>query len=196
MVRQEERRSATLRAILSAAEKLFGNKGYEATSVDQIAASAGVAKGAVYHHFKRKKDVFEAVFERVSGRLVEAIAEDVRPDLGVIDQLVSSTQQYFKLCGDPSVARITLRDAPAVLGHERWRELDEAHFGGSMIFAFRHAMAIGAIKAVPVDPLAKMFLAAIQTAALDCAQSEEFAAAAEPYLTSLEAMLAGLVVKP
>ena len=65
-----------------------------------------------------------------------------------------------------------------------------------MIVAFRHAMAIGAINTVPVDPLAKMFLAAIQVAALDCAQSEDFVAAAQPYLTSLEAMLAGLLVRP
>lgn len=196
MVRQEKRRAATLEAILAAAERLFGDNGYETTSVDEIATSAGVAKGAVYHHFQRKQDVFEAVFERVSSRLVRAVAEDARPDLGVIGQLVASTHRYFKLCGDATVARITLRDAPAVLGHERWRELDEAHFGGSMIVAFRHAITIGAVKAVPVDPLAKMFLAAIQAAALDCAQSDDFAVAAAPYLTSLEAMLVGLVVKP
>lgn len=196
MVRQEERRAATLGAILAAAERLFGANGFEATSVDEIAASAGVAKGAVYHHFQKKQDVFKAVFERVSSKLVEAVGEDARPDLGIIDQLVASTHRYFQLCGDPEVARITLRDAPAVLGHERWRELDEAHFGGSMIVAFRHAVDIGAIKDLPVDPLAQMFLAAIQAAALDCAQSEDFSAAAEPYLTSLEAMLAGLMVTP
>ncbi len=196
MVRQEERRAATLAAILAAAEHLFGERGYEATSVDEIAARARVAKGAVYHHFIRKQDVFEAVFELVSSRIAQTVAEEVRGDLGVIDQLVSSTRHYFQLCGDPEVARITLRDAPAVLGHERWRELDNAHFGGSMIGAFRHARAVGAIKALPADPVAKMFLAAIQAAALDCAQSEDFAEAAEPYLSSLEAMLAGLVLQP
>lgn len=195
MVRQEERRAATLAAILAAAEHLFGEQGYEATSVDAIAARARVAKGAVYHHFQRKQDVFEAVFELVSSRLAQTLAEEVRGDLGVIDQLVASTHRYFQLCGDATVARITLRDAPAVLGHERWRELDEAHFGGSMIGAFRHAVAVGAIRAMPADALAKMVLAAIQTAALDCAQSENFAEAAEPYLASLEAMLAGLVSK-
>ena len=95
MVRQEERRAATLGAILAAAERLFGDNGYEATSVDEIAASAGVAKGAVYHHFQRKQDVFEAVFERVSSRLVLAVAGDVQPDLVIIDQLVASTPPIF-----------------------------------------------------------------------------------------------------
>lgn len=196
MVRQEERRAATLAAIVTAAEGLFGERGYDATTIDDIAAAAGMAKGAIYHHFRSKQDVFEAVFERMSSQLVQAVAADVPPAREPIDQLMASVRRYFALCGEPAIARITLRDAPAVLGHERWRELDEAHFGGAMIAGFRQAMAAGAIRTLPVDALAKMVLAAIQAAALDCAHAADFAAAAEPYLASLGALFDGLTVTP
>lgn len=192
MVRQEQRRTATIQAILCSAERFFGEKGYADTTIDEIAAAAQIAKGAVYHHFESKRDVFEAVFELVSARLAQAVAQAVQADLGVIEQMVASTELYFKLCGEPAVARITLRDAPGVLGHERWCELDARHFGGAISAALDFAIASGVIRQQPVQPLAKMFLAAIQAAALDCAQADDFDAAAAPYTSSLKAMLGGL----
>lgn len=195
MVRQEERRAATREAILGAAENLFGEKGYEETTMDEIAASAQVAKGAVYHHFKAKRDVFEAVFEAVSSRLAHSVGAGSRSDVGVIEQLVLATELYFRLCGDAATARITLRDAPSVLGYERWSELDALHFGGQVSAALASAMAAGAIEQQPIEPFAKMFLAAIQAAALNCAQADDFASSAIPYISSLKAMLGGLAAK-
>lgn len=196
MVRQEERRAATRDAILDAAERLFGEKGYDSTTMDQIAASAKVAKGAVYHHFTAKRDVFEAVFEAVSSRLVHSVGAGTRSDVGVIEQLILATELYFRLCGDTATAQITLRDAPSVLGYERWSELDALHFGGQVSAALALAMAAGAIEQQPVEPLSKMFLAAIQAAALNCAHADDFASAAAPYISSLKAMLSGLTTRP
>lgn len=195
MVRQEERRAATREAILDAAESLFGEEGYAATTMDDIAALAKVAKGAVYHHFTAKRDVFEAVFEAVSSRLVHSVGAGTRSDVGVIEQMVLATELYFRLCADTATAQITLRDAPGVLGYERWSELDALHFGGQVSAALALAMAAGAIEQQPVEPLAKMFLAAIQAAALNCAQAEDFASAAVPYISSLKAMLSGLATR-
>ena len=70
MAKQAERRAATSEAILTAARRLFGMQGFAATTMDDIADSARVAKGAVYHHFKTKEAVFEAVFDQVSRALV------------------------------------------------------------------------------------------------------------------------------
>ena len=74
MATQADRRAATRGAIVKAARKLFGNDGFQATTMDDIAAGARVAKGAVYHHFPTKEAVFEAVFEEVSADLVVEIA--------------------------------------------------------------------------------------------------------------------------
>src|ERR1700722_20745506 len=66
---QAERRSTTIRAILDAARHLFVSRGFEQTSVDQIAALAEGAKGAVYHHFASKEMIFGQVFEEMTAEL-------------------------------------------------------------------------------------------------------------------------------
>ena len=73
MAKQAERRQATRDAIVAAAATLFGAKGFAATTIDEIAAAAGVAKGAVYHHFPNKEAVFEAVFRQTSAALATDI---------------------------------------------------------------------------------------------------------------------------
>ncbi len=194
MVRQEARRAATREAILDAAETLFGEQGYAATTMDAIAALAHVAKGAVYHHFAAKRDVFEAVFERVSARLLYAIGAKIRSDVGVIEQLILAIELYFMLCSDAATVQITLRDAPSALGYERWSALDAHHFGGQLSATLASAIAAGAIDDQPVEPLAKLLLAAIQAAALNCAKADDFAASAKPYIAGLKAMLHGLAI--
>jgi len=105
---------ATRRAVLAAARSLFGRKGYAETSVDQIADAARVTKGAVYHHFASKKDLFRAVYTEVDA---EAIARAVRvgdsrePPL---DQLVAKVNAYLDAALDDEIRRITLIDAPAL----------------------------------------------------------------------------------
>lgn len=191
-MKQEERREATRALIVAVATECFGKAGYEKTTIDNIALKANIAKGAVYHHFRSKRDLFEAVFDAASARLAQTVATTVRTDENVIRTLVSSTEAYFGLCADPAIAQITLRDAPAVLGFERWRELDARHFGGLVSAGLASAMQAGAIERQPVMPLSQMFLASIQAAALACAAQDDFDAAALPYLGSLESILNGL----
>ena len=73
MAKQAERRAATTEAILKAGRRLFGERGFAATTMDDIADAARVAKGAVYHHFATKEAVFEAVFDQVSLDLVQEV---------------------------------------------------------------------------------------------------------------------------
>src|SRR5258708_12909207 len=65
MVSQAERRAATIAAVLAAAQKQFATKGFDQTTIDDIAARAGVAKGAVYHHFESKEQIFERVLDSI-----------------------------------------------------------------------------------------------------------------------------------
>src|ERR1700704_23051 len=160
MAKQAERRAATTEAILKAGRRLFGERGFAATTIDDIAESAQVAKGAVYHHFATKEAVFEAVFDAVSRDLVAEIDRAVRTEKDVLAAMVAGTQHYFAACAKGPACQIILRDGPAVLGCERWREIDAQHFGGKFPRALTAAMDTGLIARQPVEPLAGLVLGA------------------------------------
>ncbi|WP_254912888.1 TetR/AcrR family transcriptional regulator [Novosphingobium sp. B 225] len=191
-MKQQERRLRTRDAILREAELLFGSEGFDATTVDMIALRAGVAKGAVYHHFAGKREIFEAVFENAAADLAGSLAGQAAHPAPIIDALVASTRAFFVACSNPAVMQIILKDAPTVLGYERWKQLDGKYFAGMVTAGLAAAMEQGAIAPQPLEPLSHLMLAAMQSAAIDCASSEDFSTAAEAYLTSLEALLRGL----
>ena len=192
MATQEERRTATRGAIINAAQELFGAPGFDATKIDDIAAKAGVAKGAVYHHFKNKNEIFEAVFEQVSSEVVAAMIRDVEPDAETLETLMYSMKRFFDLCAQAHVSRILLLDGPVVLGHADWQRLDAQHFGGLVTLALKEAMEAGAIRHQPLEPLSRVLLGGIQTAAIDCAAQKDFEKAAKSYLNVFEGILHAL----
>src|SRR3954464_8053567 len=145
MAKQAARRAATSEAILAAARRLFGTQGFAATTMDDIAEAAGVAKGAVYHHFKTKEAVFEAVFDSVSRDLVAEIDPTARAEKDVLAAMVAGTQHYFAATAKGPIGQIILRDGPAVLGWERWREIDAQHFGGKLPRAIAAAVGGGPV---------------------------------------------------
>lgn len=190
---QEDRRTKTRGKIIAAARERFGSLGFAATSMDAVALDANVAKGAVYHHFPSKNELFADVFEQVSAELVRNVASSMPPaTANAIDALKAATRTYFRLCAEPPITRITLEDAPSVLGFERWRQLDAAHFGGLVSAGLALAMDAGVLARQPIAPLTNIFLAAIQAAALDCAKKGNFDAAANEYQSSFDAILDGL----
>ena len=182
-------------AILAAATERFGSVGFTEATVDAIASDASVAKGAVYHYFKNKDELFERVFEKVSLDLAKSVASTAQMSREPLENLMEATRTYFRLCSNSSIARITLQDAPSVFGYERWRTLDQAHFGGLIKGGLDFAMQAGAIASQPLEPLSNIVLAAVQAAALDCASQDDFDAAASVYVETLESLLAGLVGK-
>src|SRR5438445_13526930 len=108
MATQAERRAATIEAILEAGRLLFGQRGFAATTMDDIADKARVAKGAVYHHFATKEAVFAAVFDQVSRALVQEIDRAVRGE-DVLAAMVAGTQHYFAACAKGPTGQIILR---------------------------------------------------------------------------------------
>ncbi len=192
MARQAERIEATRGAILAAAGALFGAQGYAATSIDGIAAAAGVAKGAVYHHFASKERLFEAVFEKTTADLAVEVAKAAGRASDVWDALGVATEAYFEACSTGPTAKIVLKDGPAVLGWERWREVDAEHFGRFLPAALEAAMRQGLIAEQPVEPLARLLLGAATEAAAACAASatplETGRAHAEAFRSLLEAL--------
>jgi AcrR family transcriptional regulator len=189
---QEERREATRNAVLVAAQMRFGSFGYSRVTVDEIAADAKVAKGAIYHHFPTKADLFEAVLQIAASKILSEVQATVMQQSNILTAMFAGNRAFFASCANPQFAQIFLKDGPAVLGWHRWREIDASLFGGMVRDGLFAAMELGIIVKRPINPLVHLILGAVTEAAIDCANSENFAETAEIYLEGLEAILNGL----
>ena len=192
MAKQAERRAATRAAILAAARHLMGQQGFAATSMDEVAAQAGLAKGAVYHHFPSKAALFEAVFEAVSADLAQEVAAAARNAPDVLAAMVAAIRFYFTACAEGERARVILQDGPAVLGWGRWREIDEAYFGGGIPRGLAAAMEQGLVARQPVEPLARLLLGAVTEGAMACAGRSDLPQAAAGYAEAAASLVESL----
>jgi AcrR family transcriptional regulator len=194
MATQQERRQATRNAIIKAAFRLFGDHGFAETTMDDVAAAAHVAKGAVYHHFATKETLFEAVFDQVSQDLLAEVDRIARTERDALAAMSRGTQAYFAACTNNRTGRIVLHDGPAVLGWERWREIDNRHFGGRFPRALARAMDDGLIARQPIEPLARLLLGAVTEAAIACSGRDLQKAGAD-YSRAFQALLDALRLK-
>ncbi|WP_312366940.1 TetR/AcrR family transcriptional regulator [Ensifer sp.] len=193
MVTQAERREATRSAVIRAATTLFGTVGFAATTVDQIAGEARVAKGAVYHHFANKEAIFAAVFEVTSREVAARVAAAGRLAVDPLKGISEGTRTYFEICTDGGpIGRIILTDGPAVLGWRVWRDIDRQHFGAMVPAALAAAMKTGLVDSQPIEPLSALLLGAVTEAAFVCANSHAPEKAIEAFISALDALLQGL----
>lgn len=188
MSKREERAEATRAQLLAAARELFAERGYSGVGTEDIVRAAGLTRGALYHHFADKRELFAAVHERVEEELVASIAARMTELTDPVEALVTGIRGVLDACGEPALARITLLDAPTVLGWARWREIDERYGLGLVIAGLTAAMDAGSIRRQDPRPLAHLVLAALGEAAQLIAHSERPAQAraeVEPALLSL-----------
>lgn len=171
---------------------MFGERGFAATTIDDVAAGAHLAKGAVYHHFATKDALFEAVFDQVSQELLVEVDRAAGSEKDALTAMAKGTQAYFDACARDTTGQIVLHDGPAVLGWERWREIDAQHFGGKMPRALAAAMDAGLIARQPVEPLARLLLGAVTEAAVACAGRADIAKAGAEYARAFKALIEAL----
>lgn len=115
---------ATRLALISAARRLFVEKGYAETATPDIVAAAGVTRGALYHHFEDKKALFRAVIELEAMAVASDIDHGAAPAGTPREALISGASAYFAAMAVEGRARLMLLEAPAVLGVERSAEID------------------------------------------------------------------------
>lgn len=180
---------------MTAARSLFGRQGFAATTVDQVAAAAGLAKGAVYHHFAGKEALFEAVFEAACADLARQVGEIAARTPDILEAMAAGAAAYFEACSEGETRRIILEDGPAVLGWERWRQIDAEHFGRMAPAVLSAAMERGLIARQPVEPLARLLLGAMTEAAAASAASEAPGRTGAEHAAALRTILEGLRVR-
>jgi AcrR family transcriptional regulator len=171
---QAERSAATRGALVAAARPLFAADGFSRVSADAIAKAAGVTRGAMYHQFDDKTELFAAVFEAVEAEVMERIGAAVA-DSGQTDTIVLmklGARAWLDACAEPAVHRIILVEAPSVLGWERWREVGMRYGMGLVQGLLEQAIGTGRIPAQPVVPLAHVMIGALDEASLFLARSD------------------------
>jgi AcrR family transcriptional regulator len=170
------------------ARELFAERGYAGIGTEEIVARAGVTRGALYHHFTDKKDLFRAVHEELEQELVAAIGEQIAGIEDPWELIVTGVRAFLDATTDPALRQIALIDAPAVLGWEEWREIDARYGLGLVSFALRNAMDRGLFREQEVTPLAHLLIGAMTEAAMMVANATDPAVArreAEPALLAL-----------
>jgi AcrR family transcriptional regulator len=172
--KQEQRSRATRDGLLSAARTLFAERGYAAVGTEEIVRAAGMTRGALYHQFRDKEQLFEAVFEQVEAETTQRIAEGaLAAATDPLAALRAGSHAFLAVCAEPEIERIILLDAPAVLGWERWREIGFRHGLGLVVGVLQAGMDAGVIAQQPITPLAHLLLGALDEGALYAARSQD-----------------------
>jgi AcrR family transcriptional regulator len=164
---------ATRGALIAVGRELFATRGYANTFTDEVADRAGVTRGALYHHFRRKEDLFRAVYGDVEQELMEKITARI-VGLDAWERLRVGVEAFLEFSFDPAVQRITVLDAPSVLGWDAWREIDSKYgYGWLLRASLQAAMEAGAIEIQPVEPLAAFIFGGLMEGAMLIARSDD-----------------------
>jgi AcrR family transcriptional regulator len=170
--RREAEARATRETLIEAALELFTERGYAAVGTEEIVARAKLTRGALYHHFADKRDLFRAVFQRVEGDLMERIGARMEAVDDPWELMLAGMRAFLDACEEPAVKQIALTDAPAVLGWKEWREIDNRHGLGLTRAALEGAVAAGMLRPIAVEPMAHLFVAALSEAAFVIAYAD------------------------
>ena len=158
------------------ATRLFATHGYEGTSIEAVLQETGASRGSLYHHFPGKEALFFAVLEDLEVRVIAEMTAGVAELTDPVEALRTACLAWIRLAGDPEVQQIVLIDAPAVLGWQRFRELDEQSVLGQFRAALAGAAALGRLEARHVDVFSHLVLASVNEAAMLVARSPDPAA--------------------
>ena len=187
-----EQADATRTALSAAARQLFTERGYAATSTTEIVERAGVTRGALYHHFAAKDELFRAVFEQLEGEVTEHVAHQALTSDDPLEQLRRGTRAYLDACIDPAVQRVVLLDGPSVLGWETWQEIEQRYGYGLVLAGVEAAIGAGLISAQPVEALAHVLFGALTEAGMVVARADEPRTARSEMEAAMDRLLDGL----
>lgn len=125
MMKNEEATQKTTSSLLKIAREHFTEHGYFDVSLEKIAEEGNVTRGAVYHHFKNKKGLFLAVLENVQKDVAIQIEQEALKSDDLWQQLILGCWGFIKGANAKECRRILLVDAPAVVGWDTWRKIDQ-----------------------------------------------------------------------
>jgi AcrR family transcriptional regulator len=193
--RKAEQSELTRRALLDVARELFTERGYAGTATEEIVQRAGVTRGALYHQFRDKEDLFRAVYEEVESELTQNMLSGLRSrlkhDANAWERMRAGNEAFLDACLDPGFQRIALIEAPSVLG---WNV--RSHVASHGLEMIRRVLQMcideGLIEQQPLEPMAHLVRAVLNEAALLLARSPDPKAARREIGAAVDRLMAGL----
>jgi len=186
----------TKRQLLLAGRREFAHAGYIGASTERIVDAAGLTRGALYHHYRDKRELFEAVFTELEREIAERIEERSSHKRDPFDALVAGCDAWLDACLDEEVRRIVLLDAPAVLGWRRWMEIDADYGAGLLRKGIETCLEAGLLVAVDAATLTHLLSGGMNEVALQLAQSAEAPKLRRTVGRTLHSLLGGLRGSP
>jgi AcrR family transcriptional regulator len=196
-VERRARGDQTRRDLIDAGRSLFVEKGFFNTSISELVATSGVGtRGAFYHHFKDKAELFRAVFEEVERDLtLRSLASPPR-GADSWERLSAGLHGFLESALEPEVQRVMLLDGPVVLGWQTLRTIQEGNSIALINEMVREAIAEGVIDDQPVGELTHMVVAALEEGALLVAHSAKPVASRRRAAKVLDRLLLSFAVQP
>ncbi len=186
----------TRAALIAAGRRLFGERGFAATSVEDLASEARVTTGALYHHFRNKTALFETVLEEVHADLLAASARSPGGTADDLETLARSFEAFLDGVLQPQVQQILFIDAPAVLGLARFTQLDESYALTRIVAALGAATAAGTVCADDPETVTRMLLGALARGGMLIAGAASPGETRDAVARTIRAMLAGVTRVP
>ena len=185
----------TQKALRDQARKLFAQKGYSGANTDELVRRAKVTKGALYHHFENKRDLYLAVVEDMERDLVERIEAAGAAARDPWKRLQAMCRAYLESCRDPGLTRILVLEAPVVLGWKTWCNLEQKYEVAAFARCLRETGAASFSRGTlpeSAETLAQVILGALTTGARVIATAADSGAARKEVEKTIERLLAGL----
>jgi len=180
--------------LLKAARRMFAERGYAETGTEDIVREAGVTRGALYHQFADKQDLFRAVLEEMLPEIGQRLFEETMARIAHDrDDLQVGAQVLLGIYTDPEVRRLFLIEGPAVLGLAGWKALQAPLSTLFLDHALQHLVDEGYIAAGEMRPINELLSGALQQAALGIAAADDPEAARAEYAAGLDRLIGGLI---
>jgi AcrR family transcriptional regulator len=177
----------TQRMLRRQARKLFAQKGYSGANTNELVERAKVTKGALYHHFANKKELYQAVVEDMQQELVERI-ESAGGAKQPWERLSAMCRAYLDACVDPALPRMLVLEAPVVLGWKTWCNLEQKY----EVAAFARCLGEAGGLKEPAETLAQVILGALTTGARVIATADDPKAARADVQKTIDRLITGL----
>jgi AcrR family transcriptional regulator len=190
--RREQGAEATKRAIVKAARRVFGKRGFAHASLDAITADARVTTGAVYHHFGGKEGLFRAVAEDAEAAIMNAVVEAAGKEKDAWKAMMAGIGAMLDMAAKPEIRQIAFLDAPRVIGPAEWRAIESKYAYGMLQAGLSQLSKQGALKPIATETVAPILLGALIEAANTVAQANGAAAARAEAMRAIEAIISGL----
>jgi AcrR family transcriptional regulator len=194
--RREEYAEATYQALLDSAASCFAESGFAATSLDHVAQRARLTKGAIYHHFASKRDLFMAVLERQQAVSASLVTQAGAAAADPWTAIVTAFDTFLNSISDPIYQRLCWIEGPAALGFEDWWQCGEKYEIEVIRTLLDRAAEAGVLQFEDLDMLAHVLFGAVTAGVLAMARSETPDVERERFRSTMLTMMAGMLQVP